>query len=75
MVKEYIKEHLTRVIGTAIGLIIGVLFLTIGFWSTLLLALCTFAGYFLSGGEESRLKIFTFFNKVYNMILGIRSRK
>lgn len=75
MVKEYIKEHLTRVIGTAIGLIIGVLFLTIGFWSTLLLALCTSAGYFLSGGEESRLKIFTFFNKVYNMILGIRSRK
>lgn len=75
MVKEYIKEHLTRVIGTAVGLIIGVLFLTIGFWSTLLLAICTFAGYFLSGGEESRLKIFTLFNKAYNMILGIRSRK
>lgn len=75
MVKEYIKEHLTRIIGAAIGLIIGVLFLAIGFWSTLLLALCTFAGYYLSGGEESRLKIYGLFTRAYNMILGIKSRK
>ena len=33
MPKEYIKQ----IIGALVGLIVGILFLTIGFWKTLLL--------------------------------------
>jgi|GEM_PF-332823 len=75
MFKEFVKEHLNRIIGSSIGLIVGVLFLTIGFWSTLLLALCTFIGYYLSGGTENRLKIIGFFTRAYNATIGYRKTK
>ncbi|MBS5644565.1 MAG: DUF2273 domain-containing protein [Clostridiales bacterium] len=37
--KEYFNRHRSVIIGAAIGLLVGILFLTIGFFSTVLLAL------------------------------------
>ncbi len=71
MFKEYIKEHLNRVIGSTCGLIVGVLFLTIGFWSTLLLALCVFTGYYLGGGAKNRLRIIEYLNRTYKAVIGL----
>lgn len=52
----WVKEHLSRVIGVAIGVAAGILCLTIGFWPTLLLAFLAatgyFVGYFLEDREE-----------------------
>ena len=75
MFKEYIKEHLDRVIGSSLGLIVGVLLITIGFWRTLLLALCVFIGYYLGGGAENRLKIVAFVTRAYNSVVGRKNGK
>lgn len=75
MFKEFIKEHLNRIIGSSTGLIIGVLLLTIGFWRTLLLLVCTFIGYYLGGGAENRLKIIGFFSRAYSATIGHRKAK
>lgn len=37
--KEYFNRHRSVIIGAAIGLLVGILFLTIGFFPTVLLAL------------------------------------
>jgi uncharacterized membrane protein len=44
---KYISENPKKVIGALIGLLIGILFLTIGFLKTIILALTTFLGYYL----------------------------
>lgn len=75
MFKEFIKEHLGRIIGTSTGLIVGVLFLTIGFWRTLLLAICVFAGYYLGGGKDNQIKIVKFFSRAYNAIFARKKVK
>ncbi len=57
MDKNQIKEELSqfiylnrkKIIGALIGLIIGILFLTVGFFKTLLLCLTTLIGYYLGG--------------------------
>lgn len=42
--KTYLREHLSILIGAGCGLILGILFLTIGFFPTLLLAALTGLG-------------------------------
>ena len=51
---EYIKEHLSLFIGGTIGLIVGILMLTIGFWATLLLVITTSLGALLIGKQDVR---------------------
>ncbi|HIT00356.1 MAG TPA: DUF2273 domain-containing protein [Candidatus Faecaligallichristensenella faecipullorum] len=48
MPKEYIKQ----IIGALVGLIVGILFLTIGFWKTLLLVALSAAGWWLMGERK-----------------------
>ena len=69
MDKEFIKEHFDRICGSLFGLIVGVLLLTVGFWSTVLLALCTYAGYYFSGGAENRSKFFGIMKRAYGAIV------
>ncbi|MFW6001390.1 MAG: DUF2273 domain-containing protein [Halanaerobium sp.] len=44
---NYFSENPRKVIGALIGLLIGILILTIGFLKTIILALTTFLGYYL----------------------------
>ena len=64
---EFIKTHKFTVLLVLVGLILSILFFTIGFWRTILLililALCFLIGYLLdqSGPEGIR----NFFNKLF----------
>lgn len=65
--REFIKEHKFTIILVLIGLILSILFFTIGFWKTILLmlilALCFFVGFLLDKGGLEGLK--DFFNKLF----------
>ena len=65
---EFIKEHKFTIILVLIGLILSILFFTIGFWKTILLmlilALCFFVGFLLDKGGLEELK--DFFNKLFS---------
>nr|WP_122013527.1 DUF2273 domain-containing protein [Maliibacterium massiliense] len=43
----FFRENKSKVIGALIGLAIGIIILSIGFWRTLFLALCVGVGYAL----------------------------
>jgi uncharacterized membrane protein len=64
---EFVKTHKFTVILVLIGLVLSILFFTIGFWRTILLflilAICFFIGYLLdqSGPEGIR----EFFQKLF----------
>ena len=42
----YLRKYAMHVVGALVGLIVAILFLTIGFFKTLLLAICIAAGVF-----------------------------
>lgn len=44
---QFIYQNRRKIIGALVGLIIGILILTIGFFKTLLLCLTTLLGYYL----------------------------
>lgn len=46
------KQMIIRLVGAALGLLAGILMLTIGFWKTLLLILLSAAGWYLSGNTK-----------------------
>lgn len=66
----FIKEHFGAVLGAAIGLIIAILMLTIGFWPVLLIVLFSVLGAVIGGAENIRRLVSTgvksFFDKLFN---------
>ena len=42
-----LPENRGKVIGIGLGLIIGILFITVGFWKTMFVIVCIVAGFFL----------------------------
>lgn len=65
---EFVKGHKFTIILVLIGLILSILFFTIGFWKTILLmlilALCFFVGFLLDKGGLEGLR--DFFNKLFS---------
>lgn len=65
---EFVKNHKFTVLFVALGLILSILFFTIGFWRTLLLlvilALCFLMGYLLDQDGPDGIK--EFFNKLFS---------
>ncbi len=65
---EFVKNHKFTVLFVALGLVLAILFFTIGFWRTLLLlvilALCFLIGYLLDQGGPDGIK--EFFNKLFS---------
>lgn len=64
----FVKEHKYTVISVLVGVVLVILFFTIGFWRTILLALilgiCFFLGYLLDkGGVEGAAD---FFKKLFS---------
>ena len=64
---EFVKNHKFTVLFVLLGLILSILFFTIGFWRTILLililALCFLVGYLLDQGGPDGIK--NFFNKLF----------
>lgn len=53
-VRDFYKAHKGAIIGTGLGLLVGILILTAGFFQTLFLAICAGVGAFF--GTSSRVK-------------------
>ncbi len=53
-VREFFKAHKGAIIGTGLGLLVGILILAVGFFQTLFLAICAGVGAFF--GTSSRAK-------------------
>ena len=64
---EFVKNHKFTVLFVLLGLILSILFFTIGFWRTILLililALCFLIGYLLDQSGPDGIK--NFFNKLF----------
>ena len=69
-VLSFIKEHKGAVFGVSLGLLIAILLLTIGFFPTLLIAICVTLGFFIGSSKKFRDAIKAFFvslkNKIFN---------
>ncbi|MEA4913886.1 MAG: DUF2273 domain-containing protein [Christensenella sp.] len=65
---EFVKNHKFTVLFVALGLVLAILFFTIGFWRTLLLlvilALCFLVGYLLDQSGPEGIK--EFFTKLFS---------
>lgn len=62
---DWIQENKGLFTGLVIGLAIAILFLTIGFWQTVLLAVCAGIGAYLGGHPEVRAAIPEFFKRLF----------
>lgn len=66
--QEFCKTHKWTIICVGVGLIFGILFMTIGFWRTLLLivllSICFLIGYLLDKGGV--LGVQRFFKKIFS---------
>ncbi|MDD4312415.1 MAG: DUF2273 domain-containing protein [Eubacteriales bacterium] len=65
---EFVKRHKFTVLFVSLGLVLAILFFTIGFWRTLLLlvilALCFLIGYLLDQSGPDGIK--EFFSKLFS---------
>ena len=61
---KYVKTHKGVIIGTSVGLLVGILLLTIGFFPTLLLAICAGIGAFFGSNNKYKKKLYAVLDKV-----------
>ncbi|CCQ96002.1 conserved hypothetical protein [[Clostridium] ultunense Esp] len=50
---EYIKANKNKTLGAFLGFLIGILILTIGFFKTIFIVLCTWLGFFIGSKSYS----------------------
>lgn len=62
---SWIADNKGQFVGLMIGLAIAILFLTIGFWQTVLLAVCTGIGGYLGAHPEKREALGQFFKGLF----------
>ncbi|MGI5850802.1 MAG: DUF2273 domain-containing protein [Clostridiales bacterium] len=58
------QEHKGRIVGVSLGLIVGIVFVTIGFWKTVILLMCVGIGYWLGGMTDKQEKFMNFLDKI-----------
>ena len=61
---KFVKTHKGAIIGISLGLIVGILLLTIGFFSTLLIAICVGIGAFFGSNNKYKKKLFAILDKI-----------
>lgn len=62
---NWYRENKGLFIGMCVGLAVAILFLTIGFWATLLIVACVGAGAFLGRHAEVRQAITNWFTNLF----------
>jgi uncharacterized membrane protein len=53
----WIRENPGKAAGAAIGFVIGILFFTLGWWKTLIIAILVLAGYFIGKSRDDGVSI------------------
>jgi uncharacterized membrane protein len=61
---EFINSHRGIIVGIGLGFLVGVLILSIGFFSTLFLAICVGIGAFFGTKNKLRKKLFEILDKI-----------
>lgn len=61
---SFIKQHKGAIIGVSLGLLVGILMLSIGFFATLFLALCAGVGALFGTRNKFRKKIVELLDKI-----------
>jgi len=61
---KFIKTHKGAIIGIFLGLVAGVLMLTIGFFATLFLSICVGIGAFFGSNNKYKKKLFAILDKI-----------
>lgn len=59
-----LKQHKGRTVGIILGLIFGILVLTINFWRALFLAICIYLGYWFGSMHDKKDKFLSFLDKI-----------
>lgn len=55
---EYIlTEHRGKVIGVTLGLVVSILFVTLGFWRTVFVVLCILSGYLIGKKVDEQMDL------------------
>lgn len=67
--KTFVQTHLSLLVGLGAGLTVGILMLTIGFFPTLLLALCGGIGALLGGVPALRQAIAGWFSQIFEKVI------
>jgi len=61
---NFVKKHKGAIIGVSLGLLVGILMLSIGFFATLFLALCAGVGAFFGTQNRFRKKFLEMLDKI-----------
>lgn len=61
---SFIKKHKGLIMGIGLGLLVGILILAIGFFSTLFLGICVGIGAFFGTRNKFRKKLFEILDRV-----------
>lgn len=62
--QEFITFHSGKIIGITIGLLFGILVLTIGFWQTVFLSCCTGIGYWVGGMSNRKERLLSLLDRI-----------
>jgi uncharacterized membrane protein len=62
--KEFLRKYSGRLLGASVGLTAAVLFLTIGFFRTLLILICVGIGYFIGLFRDSKEEFLEFVERI-----------
>lgn len=63
-VKEFLRKYWGRAAGSAAGLAVAILFLSLGFFRTLLIVICVGIGFFLGMFRDSREEFLEFVERI-----------
>ena len=63
-VKEFLRKYGGRALGSAAGLVIAILFLTLGFFRTILIVLCIGVGFGLGMLKDSKEEFLEFVERI-----------
>lgn len=61
---NFVKTRKGIIIGVSLGLLVGILMLTIGFFGTLLLAICAGIGAFFGSNNKYKKKLFEILDRI-----------
>jgi len=62
---QALDTHPGKLIGTSIGLVLGLLMVTLGFWRTLVLALFVILGFVVGKQQDDNKSITTWLDRIY----------
>lgn len=60
-----VEEHRGKAIGILLGLIASILFVSYGFWKTIFIIFCLFAGYFVGKKIDENKSLESWIQKIF----------